>query len=133
MFGGSGWMASKIGTIRWLTTARSARSVRLNTCMVEVSKAVFRPDAGLQLLASDQVSPVLQKNLQYFAGLVRQFDTASGLAHLSGGKNGFKRPKAYRPLPFPIDAVEANWFVKLGGDQYRSHKRFRVFCAWFWR
>jgi hypothetical protein len=68
-------------------------------CVVEVSKTVFRPDTGLQFLARDQVSRVLQQNLQYFEGLVLEFDAASGLADLSGGEIGFKRPKAYRPVP----------------------------------
>jgi hypothetical protein len=68
-------------------------------CVVEVPKTVFRPDTGMQFLASDQVSRVLQQNLQYLEGLVLELDAASGLADLSGGEIGFKRPKAYRPVP----------------------------------
>jgi hypothetical protein len=67
--------------------------------VVEVSKTVFRPDAGLQFLASDQVSWVLEQNLQYFEWLILEFDAASRLTDLSGGEIGFKRPKAYCPIP----------------------------------
>ena len=42
---------------------------------------------------------MLQQNLQYLEGLVLEFDAASRLADLSGGEIGFKRAKAYRPVP----------------------------------
>jgi hypothetical protein len=67
--------------------------------VVEVSKTGIRPNAGLQLVASDQFSWALQKNLQHLEGLILQFDTASELTDLPGGKIDLKRPKAYRMVP----------------------------------
>jgi hypothetical protein len=67
--------------------------------VVEVSKTVLRPDTGLKFLASDQLPPVLQQDLQYSEGLILEFDAAPRLSDLSGMQIGLKFPKTNCLVP----------------------------------
>src|SRR5580704_12496104 len=97
-------------------------------CMVEVSKTFLRPDTGLKFLASDQLTPVLQQDLQHSEGLILEFDAAPRLTDLSGMEIGLKFPNTncavsvmHGGFPFfaslpslvacPVDAAAANRFA----------------------
>src|ERR1700733_4816487 len=103
-------------------------------CMVEVSKTFLRPDTGLKFLASDQLTPVLQEDLQHSEGLILEFDAAPRLTDLSGMEIGLKFPKTNCLVPvmhgkishshgslaslatFARSAVTANWFPDVSGE-----------------
>jgi hypothetical protein len=75
--------------------------------MVEVPKTFLRPDTGLQFLARDQLSPMLQEDLQHPEGLILELDSAPRLTDLSGMEIGLKFPKTNCLVPvmhgrFPV-------------------------------
>src|SRR3984957_14248236 len=102
--------------------------------MIEVSKTFLRPDTGLKFLASDQLTPVLQEEVQQSEGLILEFDAAPRLTDLSGMEIGLKSPKPNCLLPvmhrklslshgslaslasFARSAVTANWFPDVSGE-----------------
>lgn len=70
--------------------------------VVKVPKALFRPDARLQLLARDQIPRPLQQDLQDLERLVLELDPTAGLPHLASMEIGLERPKTNRRLPVSV-------------------------------
>jgi hypothetical protein len=64
--------------------------------MVEIAKALFRPNSGLQFFASDQVTWALKQNLEHLEGLLLKLDANSRFTNLSGVEICLKYPKPNR-------------------------------------
>jgi hypothetical protein len=73
--------------------------------VIKVSKALRGPDAGLQLIACDQNSGVLEQNLEHLERLLLELDAAAGFTNLSSVEIRLEWSEANRVVPVATPSI----------------------------